>query len=605
MFQIDWARQEIWAKEPQCFHPAASQLDRAAVRKTALLHWEEHCHECAIPQCYSTCPLYVQRADKKCSRFAYGIFPNPSFRGLFDFGADLRFRRWGKLETRLYGKSMSVRQHRFLDRSNRLVLRPASDSAKAFFSKVRNKYFVKIAPAGEKTLYDEFVLECFSPEDQPFRIVLEYSDQEVKARHSFLIEPGWNFHALPAERLRFEATAPAGKLTLSPENNAETRLVFTWLDLVQYRAPRPVRTPQSAPLAPAAKVKCVAWDLDNTLWQGILAEDTESGLAPRPEALDLIRKLDERGILQTIASKNNFGDAWPVVGRLGLQDYFLYPAINWQPKSSSLKEVAAALNLNLDAFALIDDSPFERAEVHAALPQVRLYAEDEVGGLLAHSEFDVPVSESTRRRRDSYLTEMQRGKERQAFGSDYEKFLRSCGMKLRLFVPREDRHISRCLELIQRSNQLNLSNTRYTPEEFRALLSSPGILCVAMGCQDRFGAYGIVGFASVDENAPNPTLRDLVLSCRVAQKRVEHAFIGWLAGRERARETQALIAEIVKTERNHPIVQVFADLNFRPLGQRDRATLMELPLDAPLPPGDIVTVEPEPELQDAGWPAPV
>ncbi len=263
---------------------------------------------------------------------------------------------------------------------------------------------------------------------------------------------------------------------------------------------------------------------------------------------------------RTIVSKNNFADAWPVVGRLGLQDYFLHPAINWQPKSSNLREVAAKLNLNLDAFALIDDSPFERAEVHETLPQVRVYRDDQVDSLLTYSEFDVPVSESTRLRRASYLTEIKREEEREVFGSDYEAFLRSCGMKLRLFVPREERHIARCLELIQRSNQLNLSNTRYTAEEFRALLSSPGFLCVAMDCQDRFGAYGIVGFASIDENAPNPALRDLVLSCRVAQKRVEHAFIEWLAGRERARGSRALVAEIVKTERNHPIVQVFADL---------------------------------------------
>ncbi len=113
-----------------------------------------------------------------------------------------------------------------------------------------------------------------------------------------------------------------------------------------------------------------------------------------------------------------------------------------------------------------------------------------------------------------------------------------------------------------------------------------------MDCEDRFGAYGIVGFARVDESGDQPILRDLVLSCRVAQKRVEHAFIGWLASRERARERQALVAEVVETERNHQIVQVFADLCFRPLGQRDQITLMDLPLDAPLLAADIVTVDP-------------
>jgi FkbH-like protein len=604
MFQIDWAQRSIWAKEAQCPSPGCSRLNRAAVNTIALLHWEEHCHECAIPMCYSTCALYVPRADGKCSRFRYGIYPNPDFQGLLDFGADVRFRCWGKLETRLYGKSVTVWQHRLLDRANRSLFRPAAQSngalaaaAKTFVGKVRNKYFTRLAPAGEAAAYDEFILECFSPEIEPFRIVLEYWDGEVKARRGFPIQPGWNFHRLAAEAFRFGGAPPRGKLTLSPENNAEKRLVFTWLDLVRYREPRPALPDPAAPGVPAAKVKCVAWDLDNTLWHGILAEDAESRLIPRPEALALIRNLDEKGILQTIISKNNFTDAWPVVERLGLCDYFLYPAINWQPKSVNLKEIASKLNLNPDAFALIDDSPFERAEVQSMLPQVRVYAETEVESLLRYTEFDVPASESTRQRRVSYLTEIKRDKERENFGADYEAFLRSCGMKLRLFVPREERHILRCLELIQRSNQLNLSNTRYSPEGFRALLSSPEMLCVAMECEDRFGDYGIVGFASVDEGGQPPVLHDLVLSCRVAQKRVEHAFIGWLAGRERARGSLMLAAKVVKTERNQPIRQVLDDLRFSTAGQGERGDLMELPVQELAGVDSTVMVETEAELE--------
>ena len=587
-------------------------IKKGDVRRTLLLHWEEHCHECAIPICYTSCSLYVPRADKGCSRFVYGIYPNPNFKGLFDFGADIRFRRWAKLETKLYGKSVSVRQHRFLDRFNRLVTRPLDGASgskyaetarallngrltvfeKTLFAKTRNKYFTKLAPQGENVTYDEFVIECFSPEDQPFRLTLEYFDEEVKARQSFNIKPGWNLYTLPAAALRFSSNPPAGKLTLSPENNAEKRLVFTWLDLVQYREAHRPKTGhgQAGHPVPAAKVKCVAWDLDNTLWMGILAEESQTHLVPRPEALELLKALDARGIVQTIVSKNNFEDAWPVIERLGLQDYFLYPAINWQPKSSNLKEVAAQLNLNPDAFALIDDSPFERAEVRSALPQVRVYSEDQMSTLLARSEFDVPVSESSKKRRTSYLTEIKREKEREAFGGDYEAFLRSCEMKLRLFVPREERHILRCLELIQRANQLNLSNTRYTAEEFRGLLSRPGVLCVAMDCKDRFGAYGIVGFASVDERQEKPVLKDLVLSCRVAQKRVEHTFLQWLAGWEASRGMNVLLAELVRTERNKPIRQVFGDLSFRTLAEEDARCVMEWPLDPKPTVGDLMEV---------------
>lgn len=593
MFQVDWAQAGLWQRElplvPESTDVAVNRVKRETIRRTELFHWEEHCQECAIPTCYSTCSLFMARADKRCARFVYGIYPNPQFQGLFDFGADIRFRRWAKLETQLYGKSVSLERHRLLDRLNRTVTRPlnhqlrgvatlestsTSDHSsrarvtvqgKTLFAKARNKYLTGIAPRGETAAYDEFVLECFSPEVEAFRLILEYFEQDVKTRNSFVIKPGWNLHPLAAEAFGFGSKGLLGKILLYPENNQERRVVFTWLDLVEYQQEyRSARTLQPAKAGrPAAKVKCVAWDLDNTLWRGILAEDTEAGLSARAEAVDLVAKLDDRGIIQTVVSKNNFADAWPVVERMGLKEYFLYPAINWEPKSSSLRSVAARLNINLDTFALIDDSPFERAEVQATVPQVRVYSDDEITRLLTYSEFDVPVTEATKLRRQSYVTEVRREEERANFGDDYEMFLRSCRMSLRLFVPREEKHILRCLELIQRANQLNLSNTRYSEQEFRSLLATPGLLCIGMECEDRFGNYGIVGFASVDEQPEVPVVRDFVLSCRVAQKRVEHAFIQWYAQRMLMRNCKLLSAAIVRTDRNGPITQVFDDLGFR------------------------------------------
>jgi FkbH-like protein len=542
---------------------------------------------------------------------------------LFDYGADIRFRRWAKLETRLYGGSVSVRNHRLLDQFSRVMLRlveskdgqyqgpsaPFGSNGLAaegntLFSKVRKRYLTKVATSAEKVAYDEFVMECFSPEPNSCTLMLEYWNQDMKARQSFEIKPGWNLHKMPAKIFDLEGLEPASKILLYPENDAQVRLVFTWLDLVEYQEqyrPRPNVDPivvARAPSSPAAKVKCVAWDLDNTLWDGILVEDTEARLSARPEALDLIKKLDERGIIQTVVSKNNFAEAWAVVERLGLKDYFLYPAINWDPKSSNLQTVAKKLNLHLDAFALIDDSPFERAEVQAALPHVRVYSDSEISGILTYPPFDVPVTESTKQRRESYLTEVRREEEKESFG-DYEAFLRSCGMKLHLFAPREEAHIQRCLELIQRANQLNLSNSRYSESEFRSLLSSPGMLCVGMECADRFGNYGIVGFASVDEASDAPTIRDLVLSCRVAQKRVEHAFVGWLVRRVLDGQGHRLRAQIVKTERNKPIVQVFDDLRFQLVLEEAGRSIWQLDCLGSQPSDSIVTVEASTEFSVA------
>ena len=129
-----------------------------------------------------------------------------------------------------------------------------------------------------------------------------------------------------------------------------------------------------------------------------------------------------------------------------------------------------------------------------------------------------------------------------------------------------------------------------------SLLSSSSKLCIGMDCEDRFGAYGIVGFASVDEMGERPTVRDLVLSCRVAQKRVEHSFIQWLACRARAKGSDRLLAAMVITDRNQPIRQVFDDLGFEPVGDREGMKFVQLTLDERIQPSEIVRVEATEEL---------
>jgi len=602
MFQLDWAKTSIWREQAESPHTGSSSLRPEDIHKTSLLLWEEHCHECAPPLCYQSCSLYVARKDQKCARFVYGIYPNRRFSGEFGFGADISFRRWGKLESPLYGKSIGIGGHRALHGVDRVltgfvnfisdVLQPANPKRRLNGALIlaRNGLLAKFFEGDPDAPYDDFVLECFSPEQKPFRLILDHhAGGDYKLRHAFDIRPGWNFHTLPAARFRL---SPRGAITLSPENSDERRLIFTWLDFVRFRPGYKAKV-AATETKRQPKVKCVAWDLDNTLWKGTLAEDGEHGLQPNAQALDLIRLLDDRGIIQTVVSKNNFQDAWAVIERLQLQDYFLYPAINWQPKSENLAKVASKLNIDLDTFALIDDSPFERAEVQNALPQVRAYSVDQIPSLLSLEEFNVPVTEASKQRRLSYLTEIKREEEKSSFIGDYEEFLRSCKMKVRVFVPREESHILRCLELIQRANQLNMSNRRYSAAEFNTLLSTPGMMCLSLDCSDRFGEYGIVGFVCVDENRESPMIRDMVLSCRVAQKRVEHTFLEWLASHEAERGMKVLEAELIRTARNQPLLQVFEDLRFAVVAEQDGRRLVRLPLDPLIAQNDVLALEAE------------
>ena len=116
------------------------------------------------------------------------------------------------------------------------------------------------------------------------------------------------------------------------------------------------------------KIKCLFCDLDNTRWSGTLLEDSEVYVSP--ETLKLIKTLDSRGILQSIASKNDHDFAWSKLEELGLSEYFIYPQINWEPKSTSIKKIAQSINIGTDTIAFVDDQVYEREEVSYSLPDV-------------------------------------------------------------------------------------------------------------------------------------------------------------------------------------------------------------------------------------------
>ena len=614
MFEFEFGRYKTWQRERRVAQKGLSRIDPDKVAKIRLLHWQEHCIECAIPECFETCSLFADRGDFHCARFEYGVVRNSFFSGALRYGADIRFKRWAKLETQLFGACLTIKQIRLLDYLDYHLSSLAGTISAMLGDIIPNQFPNRLLTSIRRRVFEyirqpnhpsseQFVVECFSPEERMFRMILEYwRDSLVCFRHTFEIKPGFNFYSIPSCDFSFaDQTNPVTeRLSLFPENDAEVRVIFTWLDFVHLRTHKADvisdniladkqfpsgRQPQSAD-----KIKCVAWDLDNTLWDGILIETEEQDIKIRPEALALIHSLDNRGILQTIVSKNDHDQALRVIKRLGLIDYFLYPAINWGSKSRNIRQIGRQLNINLDTFALIDDSAFERDEVKIALPMVRVFPDTDIPSLLSRSEFDVPITEMSSMRRKSYLSEMVRTKFREEFDDDYKIFLRNCQMRLTIFIPKESKHRNRCHELLQRSNQLNLSTRRYSREAFETLLTAPEMLCVALHCEDRFGDYGVVGFCSVDESLKDPKLVDFVISCRVAQKQIEHGFIHWLAKLEKRRGFNALQAEFIKTKRNNPIIQVFRQMPFEVQSENHDHVIMQLRFNDTLLEKPVVTV---------------
>src|SRR5581483_5397293 len=168
-------------------------------------------------------------------------------------------------------------------------------------------------------------------------------------------------------------------------------------------------------------IKCVIWDLDHTIWHGTLLENDRLEL--REGIVDIIKTLDSWGIIQSIASKNNHEDAMQVLQSFGIDEYFLYPQINWDLKSNAVIRIKEKLNIGIDAIAFVDDQPFERDEVAFVHEQVTCLDADGIHNML-HQFKPRFITDESAQRRKMYLDDDRRNQEEQEIGNN-RKFLAS------------------------------------------------------------------------------------------------------------------------------------------------------------------------------------
>ena len=245
-------------------------------------------------------------------------------------------------------------------------------------------------------------------------------------------------------------------------------------------------------------VKCIVWDLDNTLWQGTLAENDL--LTLNHGIVNIIKELDEKGILHSIASRNDFAPAWAQLQAFGIDHLFLHPQIHWHPKSMSVKTIADTLNLALDNFYFVDDQPFELKEVKSVHPQVRCYSVSEIHRALEANRacFPKQVTKESQQRRLLYATELKRTTEQASYSGDIQAFLKS--LNLRLFLaPLQEPDLARAQELTERTHQLNTTGYTFSMDQLRALIASPRHQVFQSSLKDRFGDYGIVGLCITEQ----------------------------------------------------------------------------------------------------------
>ncbi len=331
--------------------------------------------------------------------------------------------------------------------------------------------------------------------------------------------------------------------------------------------------------------KVLALDLDNTLWGGVIGEDRLDGIrlgahSPEGEAhLDLqryARELRERGVVLVVCSKNNEADARePFEAHpemlLRLDDFAVFRA-NWQDKASNLREIAATLGLGLDSFVFVDDNPTERAWVRRALPEVAVPevgddAADYVRVLDRGRYFEaLTLSDEDRLRSADYAANARRA-ELASGATSMDEFLAS--LEMTATIGRFDAaNLPRITQLVNKSNQFNLTTRRYTQEQLQAFAESPRHVTSWFRLRDRFGDNGLIGVMVGVEDPEQSTLEiDLwLMSCRVLGRGMEALMCGTLLEEARRRGLSRLLGRYLPTEKNAMVADLYPRLGFKDAG---------------------------------------
>jgi len=328
-------------------------------------------------------------------------------------------------------------------------------------------------------------------------------------------------------------------------------------------------------------IKCVVWDLDNTVWDGILLEDTQVTL--RPHVVEILKTLDARGILHSIASRNDHATAMAKLQEFGIEEYFLYPQINWNSKGASVGQIAQDINIGLDTIAFIDDQPFEREEVAFTHDKVLCIDSAELDNLLDRPELKPRfITEDSRLRRHMYMADIRRNREEAEFVGPTDEFLSTLNMVFTIAKAKEE-DLKRAEELTVRTHQLNTTGYTYSYEELDAFSASPDHILLISSLEDRHGTYGKIGLTLIEKGTEAWTVKLLLMSCRVMSKGVGMIMIHHILrmGKEAGVK---LRAEFLSTDRNRQMLITYRFAGFKEVSRNGDIALMENDYSAIQPP---------------------
>jgi FkbH-like protein len=359
-------------------------------------------------------------------------------------------------------------------------------------------------------------------------------------------------------------------------------------------------------------IKCVVLDLDNTLWGGVIGDDGLDGILLSAhgdgEAFyrfqAYLKELLKRGILLAVCSKNEMHNAVLPFEKhpdmlLRRDDITAFMA-DWNDKAQNIRKIREMLNIGLDSMVFLDDNPFERNLVRSLIPEILVpdLPEDPADYVRAVSELNLfettAFSAEDLKRAELYRVEAARRGEQAQFGSARE-FLISLDM--RIVVARFDSfHLPRIAQLLQRSNQFNLTTHRYSEAECAVLMEDPRYTPLYVKLSDRLGDHGLIGIVVVEPGDGVLWIRDWLMSCRVLARGVEQYLMNQVVEQARSLGLRKVSGEYIPTAKNGMVTEFFAQFGFIKTSEDKGHTTWLL---------DVDSFEPSETLMQAAEPAAV
>lgn len=333
--------------------------------------------------------------------------------------------------------------------------------------------------------------------------------------------------------------------------------------------------------------KAVACDLDNTLWGGVIGDEGPEGILLGEESpagrahSDLqryLKGLSQMGVLLCVCSKNEESLAKEGFGRpdspLKAEDFVAFKA-NWEPKPQNIAAMAKELNLLPEAFVFLDDNPAERDLVRRQLPGVAVPelagAEGFVRALDEGGWFEpTALSEDDRRRGEMYRQNARRAQAAAEF-ADYGAYLESLAMTARI-GPFDEGHLERITQLINKTNQFNLTTRRCTPGETAAAAADGHTITLYGALADKFGDNGITTALIAPVAGDTADIRLWVMSCRVFKRELELALFDALVAACKARGVKRITGHYIPTAKNLFVKDFYATIGFALTGEQPDGT---------------------------------